>query len=129
MIEMKMRVDDDVDLFGRNAVRHQLFRKPGRPVKRINVRALRVPLVARAGFDQNPLPRRADQQRIHGHEDAIARVGRRNFLPHRLGDHAEHRAAVETERAVREQPEFEVAQFHALFRAPSARASNSRTAA
>ena len=129
MIEVQMRVDHDVNFFRRYAVRHKLFRQPRRPFKRINVRALRVPLVSRSGFHQNPLSRRANQQRIHGHQDAVARIGGRSFLPHRLGDHAEHRAAIQPERAVRQQPKFQVAKFHALFRAPSARASNSRTAA
>ena len=50
MIEMEVRIDYDIDFFGRYAVRLELVRQARRPFDRINVRAFGVPLIAGAGF-------------------------------------------------------------------------------
>src|SRR6266853_3253255 len=110
-----MCVDDDIDFFRGNAARDEFLRKPRRGVEGIDLSALCVPLVSCTSLQQNPLPCRANQQRIHRHQDPIAAVGRRNALPHGFRDYAKHRAAIEPERSVGNQPEFEVAEFHALF--------------
>src|ERR1700687_3598107 len=129
VIEMKMGIDYDIDFFWGNTARDEFFRKPRGGVERINLRAFCVPLFSCAGLYQDPLPCRANQQRIHRHEDAIAGVGGRNALPHGLGDHAKHRAAIQAECSVGDQPEFEIAEFHPLFLERPARESNSCTAA
>ena len=84
----------------------------GRSADAINVRKLRVELVADARLDQDILRAGPHQQTVQAHRHAIAGVGWDLFLPQRLRHHAEHLAAVEREGAVGKGPDVEVAQFH-----------------
>jgi hypothetical protein len=81
-------------------------------LKGVNIAALVIKFIARARFHQNPLRRRASQQRIHRERDAIALVTGDDPFPHRFRDDAKHRAAVEAERAVIQDMEFDGAEFH-----------------
>jgi len=54
----------------------------------------------------------ADEQAVHVHRHAVARVGGLLTLPEHLRDDAEHRAAVETEHTVAEDPHVETANAH-----------------
>ena len=65
--------------------------------------------VAGTGLHQNQLSRGADQQRIHAQPDAIAIVWRSDAFPHRTRDNAEHRSAIQPERSIIQNVEFEVA--------------------
>src|SRR6185503_16313389 len=53
-----------------------------------------------------------DEQRAHREHDAAAVVGRRLALPERARHDAEHRAAVDTERAVADRRELQAAERH-----------------
>ena len=84
MVEVEVSIDDDVDLFraGRRGSPNGLA---GAAVRRFRkCPALRVPFVPAPVSTRIHLPA-ADQQRVHGHEDAIALVGRSFFLPHGSG--------------------------------------------
>src|SRR5207302_2689011 len=115
MVEMQMRVHDDIDLLRLESARGKLRRQSRRAFKCINVAALVVPFIARSGFHQDPLRCRANQQRIHRQRDAIALVGSHDAFPHGLRDDAKHGAAVETERAIIEDMKFDGAEFHCDF--------------
>src|SRR5260221_253966 len=135
MIKVQMSIDDDIDFFRGNAARDKFIWKPWRCIEGINLCALGVPFVACARLDQNPLSRRANQQRIHGHENAIAGIRGRDALPHGLWYHSKHCTAIEPESSIRNQPEFQITKFHSLVpilvctvRERPARASNSCTA-
>ena len=127
MIEMQMRVDDDVDVVGMVPIMAETFEQI-RAFERVDVAKFVVVLVAGAGFDQDALAARVDEKRIHRHRDAIPRIRRSFLLPHRLGNHAEHRAAVESEAAGFDDVKFQFAQLQRLAPIP-ARARISFTAA
>ncbi len=112
MIEMQVRVDDDIDFLGPDATGGELIRQARRAFEGVDVAALGVPFIACAGFDQDPLPCRANQQRIHRAGECDCDRRRATALPHGFRNDAEHRAAIEAERAVGENVKFEVAEFH-----------------
>src|SRR5487761_396463 len=127
MIEMQMRVDDEVDVFRSYSVRGKLVRKSRRTLEGINLPALLVPFVTRTRFHQIGLSRRAYKQAIHREQNPVPLVGARLLFPHRLWYHAKHRAAVEAQRPVIQHQKFQVPQSQRV--APnSARSSISFTA-
>ena len=113
MVEVQMGVDDDIDFLGPNAIARLADRGGAGAFEGVDVAALGVPFIARAGLDEDPLPCRANQQQFMARRMRLrSSAGRR--APTGLGDDAEHGAAVEAERAVGRGGEFEVAEFHAL---------------
>jgi hypothetical protein len=127
MIEMQVRIDDEIHLLGLDAVSGELIEQARRAVDSVYVAALGVPFVAGAGFDEDIFSGGANQKTIHAQENAIAFVGGSFFLPHRLGDDTEHRAAIETQSAVGKYEKFQIAQSQVILRNP-ARAMISITA-
>ncbi len=75
---------------------------------------LRVVFIAKPGVDEHRT-NAAHDERTHRQENAIAVVRLRLLLPHHLGNHTEHRAAVEAEETVEEADEFEVADAVSLY--------------
>src|SRR5580700_1368685 len=93
VVEMQVRVDDDVDLFRTNAGRgkgmRQLFLCP------INLAELRRKLVADPGLDGDGVLSRPHDDRVQPQQDSVLGISWRALLPQRLGHHAEHGAPVE----------------------------------
>ena len=112
VVEVEMRVEHDVDVLGTQAVSPQAIVEK-RAVQPIDVAEFRGHLLARARFDQDPLPARMNQQAIHRKRDPVARVRLHFLFPHGARDHAEHRAAVEQKLPGGNNVEFEVAELHA----------------
>ena len=129
VIEVEMRVHDDINLLGLKAARSQLREQPRRALKGVDLAFFRVPFISGSGFHQNPLRRCANEQRIHGQRDAILVVGRRDALPHGTRNDAKHRSSIEAKGSVSEDVKFDGAEFHLSARDVPARANNSRTAA
>src|ERR1700751_4428787 len=73
VVEMEMRVDDDVDIVGMVPVVAETLDQI-RAIERVDVAKFVVMLVASAGLDQDALASGVNEDRIHHHRDAIARV-------------------------------------------------------
>jgi hypothetical protein len=109
---MEMRRQHDLDVVSREAGLHQTpLERSAAAVDRINIDALRVHLPANSRVDDHRLFA-ADDERPQAKTDAVARVGRGTLFPERLGNDAEHGAAVEAERAVAEGNQLEIAETH-----------------
>ena len=110
MIEMQMRVDDDVDFFRRNAVRRPACPEARRAFKRVDFACVSRPIYRPRRFrPKSTCPPResAANSWPSGCGCASSAGATRSHMG--LRDHAEHRAAVEAERSVGDKPEFEVA--------------------
>ena len=79
------------------------------PVEAVDVTRLLGHLLADAAVHEHPAPRRLDEQRAHRQLDPMPVVGGRQRLPQRARHHAEHRPAVEPERAVVQDADLHVA--------------------
>src|SRR5687768_1866670 len=100
VIEMKMSVDHDRDVVGRDTDRRQAILEPRSSIRAcildsVDVEKLLVFLVAGACVDQHQSGSVLDQQASHAELNPVALVRRNAFLPERLGHDTEHRTAVE----------------------------------
>ena len=78
----------------------------------VDVAALGVPFIARAGFDEDPLPCRANEKKFIASRMRL-RSSAGDLRSHMgFGNHAEHGAAIEAKRSVGEKVEFDVAESH-----------------
>src|SRR5215472_3138975 len=109
------------------AVVTQVFEERG-AFERVDVAKFVIHLIAGAGLDENALASGIDEQGIHRHGDAIARISGNCLLPHRLGYHAEHGAAIQCESSCFYDVKFEIAELQRVAPIP-ARARISFTAA
>ena len=106
---MQMRGEHDVDRVGGDAGCRERMRQVDVALETIDVRLFLRHLVARARIDQHR-SRTAHQQTPHRHADPVPFIGRRLRLPERFGNHAEHRAAVQVEKAVRHRDDLDVSE-------------------
>ena len=105
---MQVAGEHDVDVLRRKAgLGHRHLERTG-AIDAVDIVELRALLAAEPGVDQHGA-RAADDQRPHRERDAIARVGRRSLLPHHFRHGAEHRAAVESDQAIAQRDELEIA--------------------
>ena len=107
VIEVQMRVDHHIDLFGTNSSRRQ--RRRQKLLVLVNLLQLRRLLVADAGFDQHRMLARPYDRRVHAQEDTILLIGHDPLLPQRLRDHTEHRTAIQQVCAIRTNRQLELA--------------------
>ena len=112
MIEVQMAVDDDIDIFRRDA-------RCGELVEQLRGLAVDLDhafgkLVAYAGFDQHGLRSGANYDRIQSQRDEIVALGLYLAFPQASGNDAEHAAAIKVVGPVREGGKFEIAQGHTL---------------
>ena len=108
MIEVQMRVDDDVDFVGRNSGGLEVLQQ--QRLVAIDGLALLAELAADPGLDQHIVPASADQQGIQAHGNVVALVGGDAFFPQNFRHHAEHGAAIQVVVAIGKYRQFEVAQ-------------------
>jgi hypothetical protein len=108
MIEMKMRGEHDVDVFGTETSLSERRVQVPAAVDAVDVVKLRIVFVADSGVDQH-CPHAADDKRAHGQEDASTVVRRGLLFPERLGHDAEHGAAVQTNEPVEQRDQLELA--------------------
>src|SRR5208337_1144760 len=108
VVEVKMGIDDDVDVFGRDSGSGEI---------REQLRGLTVELdhafgefVAHAGLNQDILLARADEERVQPCCHIVLFVRHDFARPHDFGNHAEKRAAIERVSAVGENTEFKIAE-------------------
>ena len=66
---------------------------------------------AAAGVDEDVVPAGPDQQAVKAQPDPVLFVRRGLLLPQDLGDHAEHRPAVEPDIPIRYQVQVKLAEF------------------
>jgi hypothetical protein len=99
----------DVDVAGRYAGLGQGVIEVVGAIEPVDVRALRIQLVAAPRVDEQRLVA-ANQQRPHAHGDAIAIVWRQALLPKLARDDPEHRAAVERKESIRQADQLEIAK-------------------
>ena len=112
VVEMQVGVDDDVDLVGRHAGLLKALQQARLVI--VNGAPLVAELAADAGVDQHIVLAGADQQRVGAQRNPVELVRRDAFLPHDLGNDAEHGAAIVPVGAVGEDGEFKIAQRHAV---------------
>src|SRR5947207_4503833 len=112
VVEMKMRVDNEIDLARADTSSGEVLRERVAFVEGVNVAELGSPFGTVACFDEDIFVRCAGQQRVCRKADTIARIGWGFFLPERFRNNAEHGAAVEIEIATVDVPDFDVAETH-----------------
>ena len=101
MVEVQVRGEHDVDVFGPEARLGQRVIQVSRALDPVDIDELLAFLVAEARVDDHRA-RSADDERPHRQNNSVALVGRRRLLPQGLRHHAEHRTPVEAEEAVAE---------------------------
>ena len=109
MVEVEVRGEHEVDVFGREARLGQRVIEVSGAFDAVDVDELLAFLVAEPRVD-NHRARSTDDERSHRQNNSVALVGRRLLLPQGLRHDAEHRASVEAEEAVADRDELEVAQ-------------------
>ena len=100
VVEMQMRIDDPPDVLRRVPEPGERIFQPrasvrARVLDAVDVPELLVLLVAESRVDQDQAIVVLDQEAAQRERNAVARVGRDPPLPQRLGNDAEHRAAVQ----------------------------------
>src|SRR5438477_1114355 len=112
VVEVQVRVDDQRYLLGSHAEGLELIQQPRRI---LDPEYLLLPigqLRAGAGLDDHRVVGVANEQAVHVHGHAIACVGGLLPLPEILRHDPEHRAAIEAEDAVAEDPNVETTNAH-----------------
>ena len=112
MIEVQVSVDDDVDVFRRNARRAELLQQLCRLAVDLD-HSFRE-FVAHAGFDQHGLRPGAHHDRVQSQGHQVVGVRFYLALPQAFGDDAEHASAIEVVNPVGDGGQFEIAQGDAL---------------
>src|SRR5438067_2279348 len=93
-------------------LRRELVQQLWRPLDPVDVPLLVGELRARAGLDEHDVVGVADEHAVHVHRDPIEVVRLLLRIPEDLRNDAEHRAAVDLERAVAEDVDLETAEPH-----------------
>ena len=108
MIEMQVRVDDDVDVLRRNATRRQILEQFRRlPIELDHpVREL----VAHSGLNQHRLLSGTNQQRVESGGYIVLLVDRHPARPHHLGHDAKKCSAIQRISPIRKNAEFKVSK-------------------
>ena len=112
MVEVQVRIDDDVDILGFQVQLSEFTGESPGVIDSIDLVEFCVELIPDAGFHQNVMAARLDQQTSQAEADTIARVGGDSFLPQRLGNNREHLPAIEQETSIGNSVEVEGAEFH-----------------
>lgn len=108
-----MGVDDDVDVVGRPAgLGQEAFGKRTPAVDGVHGGVFFRPFFADAGFDDDLLLARVDEQAIHVHTNAVCVIRRRNPLPQHLWHNAEHRSAIEPKLGVGYYLNSQISKLH-----------------
>ena len=102
VIEMQMAGQHDVDVFDGQAGLGERVIEVIAAIELVDLRALRVHLVAAPGVDDHRVLVAAHDQRPHAQRNAVRIVWRQPFLPQLARHHAEHGAAIEREEPVRQ---------------------------
>ena len=108
MIEVQVRVDDNVDLVRGNAGGGEVVEQLGRLAIKLDHAVGE--LVAHTGLDQHGLLAGANHERVKTGSDVVAAVGFDPARPHHFRDNAEECSAVERVSSIRKDTEFEVAE-------------------
>src|SRR5256886_2579340 len=112
VVEVQVRIDDEGHLVGPHAERFQLIEKARRILEPEYFLLLIGQLRARAGLHHDDVVGVADQEAVHVHGHAIACVRGLLPLPEDLRHDPEHRASVEAEEAIAEDPDVETTDAH-----------------
>src|ERR1700720_437368 len=112
VVEMQVRIDDDVDIFRRDSGGVQVVEQLGRLFEDLD-QALRQ-FVAYASFDQNVLLAGAHEQRIQSRVEPVLLVGRNLLRPQGLGDDTKKGSAVEEVSSIGDNSKFEIAESCAV---------------
>ena len=112
MVEVQVRVNDDVDVLGFQLQFLEFRGQNARVLNPINFGVFCVELVPDAGFHQNVVAAGSDQQASQAQRDAIALVGGDSFSPERLGNNREHLAAIKVESSVGKRVDVKCSKFH-----------------
>src|SRR5438067_784224 len=112
VVEVQMGVDDERDVVRPDPARRELVQQLWRPLDPVDVPLLVGELRARAGLDEHDVVGVADEHAVHVHRDPIEVVRLLLRVPEDLWNDAEHRAAVDLERAVAEDVDLETAEPH-----------------
>src|ERR1017187_3380325 len=107
VIEVQVRVDDDIDLVRRHASFVETLHQPSLVL--VDRLSLLAQLRPDARFDQHGPLSVAHQQRVRSDGKHIARVGSNALFPKHLGHHAEHCSTVKLVSPVGEDRQFVVA--------------------
>jgi hypothetical protein len=110
VIEVQVRVDDDVNFVSGEAK----IEKTGieqRRAETIDLAEFGAEFVTGSGFDEDVFAAGANEKAIHGKLNAVARVGGTLLFPERLGNDAEHGAAIQPNVAGIQYVELEFAEF------------------
>ena len=114
VVEVEVRVDDDIHAFRIDRVAADYFRHRGRNGGEFHALArLLARLIACAGFHQDSVAASLDDVAVEGQPDAVFLIRLELFAPKSAGDDAEHCAAVPPVEARLHQGDFEIAQFQA----------------
>src|SRR5207245_252426 len=106
VVEVQVRVDDDVYFLGTNASSGERGRQ--QLLVGVDLAHLGGLLVADAGLDDHGVFAGADDDGVEAEQDAVLVVGRDALLPQGLGHDAEHGSAVEQVGAVGADGQLEV---------------------
>src|SRR6185369_1614134 len=110
VIEVEMRGEHDVDVFRREAgLCERVVEMPGAPLDAVSLEELLAFLVAHPGVDDHR-PGSTNDERTHGQANPVPVIGPGLLRPHRLRDHAEHRAAVQAEESIADRYQLEVTE-------------------
>src|SRR5208337_1066832 len=108
VVEMKVGVDDHVDVLWLEPQFIESREERRRVLDIIDVLELRVELVPNACFHENVLPPRTNQQAGQGERDSVAFVRWGLAFPQGLRHDAEHLSSIEGKSSVAERVQFEI---------------------
>ena len=114
MVEMQVRVDDDVDVFGRNSCGVQIVEQFSGLL--VDLHHLFGQFVADAGLNQNVFICRCARAANSGPRQGGSSRQRDLFGPQGLWDHSKEGSAIEEVGSVGDDGEFEVAESCAMHR-------------
>src|SRR5579864_6461163 len=112
MIEVQVRVNDNVDFFRGNTSRAQIFQQLFLRFK--NLLPLLLQFIADTGFNQDVLLACANEHRIAAHGDAVELVRWSFLLPHDLGNDAEKCSTIGYIRSIGDRCQFKIAECDGL---------------
>jgi hypothetical protein len=95
MIEMQVRVDDDVHILRPDSVPREIVRQSRSVLDPVYVRIFGIELIADAGFDQDFMISGQHEQASERQPNPVSFIGRKLLFPEGLGHDAKHLAAVQ----------------------------------
>ena len=108
VVEVEMRVDDDVHIFKSDAGGGEALRRSCFASK--TARSFSGSLLPMPGFDNDGVLTGTDNDGVEAKLDAVLRIRGCTLLPHGLGHHTEHGSAVEIIGAIGEDGQLEIAE-------------------